>query len=97
MRGKYSRRAVLANGVIRLKPGANLNRSMDAWVDGKKEDSETSHLSRLSGLEMAQRATEDNIRRIEEDIKLGTSVWTERRRNGGKTGRNYGLRSSYQA
>lgn len=70
---------------------------MDAWVDGKREDSETSQMSRLSGLEMAKRATEDNIKRLEEDIKLGTSVWTERRRTQGKTERNHGLRSSYQA
>lgn len=92
MRGKYSRRAVLANGVYRLKPGSNLNRSVDVW-EVKGNDSVYSQSSRLSGLEMAQRDTEDCIKRLEADIKLGTSAGLGRRRSNAESSR---FRSSYQ-
>lgn len=94
MRGKYSRKAVLTNGVYRLKPGSNLNRSMDAWAEMKGEESFSSPSRRLSGLEMAKRETEDCIKRLEADIKLGTSAGLGRRR-GAVEQKGSRFRSSY--
>lgn len=33
VRGKYARKAILTNGIFRLKPDTALNRSMDSWQE----------------------------------------------------------------